>query len=267
MSFIEKVQRRANASQSLVCIGLDSDLSRLPADAQKDPHPQFAFNRAIIAATHEVALAYKLNVAFYEMRGGAGWHDMALTVAYLREHYPDIPVVCDAKRGDIESTNEAYAYAIFDELGFDAVTLHPYTGGTALTPFLKRADKGCIILCRTSNPGAGELQDLMVEGEPLWRYIARKVATEWNRAGNCAVVMGATAPEQLAETRAVIGDMPILVPGVGAQGGDVVASIQAGMRADKGGLLVNASRSILFARDPAQAARDLYSIINRARGV
>ncbi len=265
MNALAKYETRAAQINSLLCIGLDSEFSRLPARFQRDAHPQFAFNRWVIDQTHEFASAYKPNSAFYEARGTAGLQDLKLTLDYLREQYPEIYTICDAKRADIGSTNAGYVSAIFDWLGFDAVTLHPYLGKEALSPFLERTDKGCIILCRTSNPGARELQDLPVEGQPLWQHVARKVCDEWNTHGNCMLVVGATYPDDLRQARAIAGEMTLLVPGVGAQGGDVEAAVRAGVNASRQGLIINASRSIIFAADPAAEAYALHDMINRAR--
>jgi orotidine-5'-phosphate decarboxylase len=176
---------------------------------------------------------------------------------YLRAHHPAILTICDAKRADIGSTNQGYVEAIFDRLGFDAVTLNPYLGREALEPFLARADKGCIILCRTSNPGAGEWQDLEIGGQPLWQVIAERVRDHWNGRGNCMLVAGATYPGELRRIREIVGEMPLLVPGVGAQGGDVEQTVRAGQTAAGKGMIINSSRAIIFAADPAHAARSL----------
>jgi orotidine-5'-phosphate decarboxylase len=246
-------------------VGLDSLLDRLPEQFQCEEFPQFAFNRWIIDQTHALVSAYKPNTAFYEARGAQGWHELTLTMDYLRTRHPNILTICDAKRADIGSTNEGYVTAIFDELGFDAVTLHPFLGQEALRPFLKRDDKACIILCRTSNPGAEEFQELAIDGRPLWQFITERVAQDWNTNGNCMLVVGATAPEQLRLVRRMIGEMPILVPGIGAQGGDLEAVLQAGLDTNRRGLIINSSRSIIFADDPAQAARQLRDTIRPIR--
>ncbi len=262
---IARYNRRVDAVNSLLCVGLDSQFERLPSRFQADPHPQYAFNRWIIDQTHPYVSAYKPNMAFYEARGAAGLTDLALTMAYLRDNHPDILTICDAKRADIGSTNEGYVAAIFDWLGFDAVTLNPYLGREALTPFLERADRGCIILCRTSNPGAGEFQDLLVNGRPLWQLVAEQVRDSWNTRGNCMLVAGATYPDELARIRALVGTMLLLVPGVGAQGGDVARTVSAGLAADGRGLIINASRGVIFDPDPAAAARALRDAINEHR--
>ena len=256
---------RITAVNSLLCVGLDSAIDRLPPRFQHDDTPQFAFNRWIIEQTHPYAAAYKPNIAFYEARGEQGWHELRLTMDYLHREHPAIFTICDAKRADIGSTNAAYVRAILDDLGFDAITLHPYLGRDALQPFLDRADKTCIILCRTSNPGAGELQDLDVGGQPLWYHIARRVAHHWNANDNCMLVVGATYPDDMRRIRALAGDLTLLVPGIGAQGGDVAAAVNAGLNSQRRGMIINASRSIIFARDPARAAQTLRDTINHHR--
>jgi orotidine-5'-phosphate decarboxylase len=263
----DKYDARAEAIHSLLCVGLDTDIRSLPESYQHEALPQFAFNRRIIEQTHHYAAAYKLNSAFYERRGEQGLRELRLTMDYLRAQHPDIFTICDAKRGDIGSTNEAYAAAVFDEMGFDAVTLNPYVGREALEPFLSRADKVSIILCRTSNPGAGELQDLKVGEKPLWQVIAEKVSQEWNAQGNCMLVVGATYPDELRRVRQIVGDMTLLVPGVGVQGGDVEATVTAGLNRVGRGMIVNSSRGILFSANPGAAARALRDAINAHRAM
>ncbi len=258
---IEKYIARVKATRSLLCVGLDSELERLPIRFKNDPLPQFTFNRWIIQETHPYVCAYKPNMAFYEAQGVVGWQALAETMRYLRSEHPDILTICDAKRGDIGSTSAAYAHAIFDELGFDAVTLNPYLGGEALQPFLERADKISIILCRTSNPQSGELQDLEMGGQRLWQIVAHKVAQEWNQHGNCMLVMGATYPQELAQARQLVGEMPFLVPGVGSQGGDLNEVLQVGLNHQGHGLIINLSRTILWADAPQQAASEVASAI------
>jgi orotidine-5'-phosphate decarboxylase len=265
MKIIDKLNARIDAVNSLVCVGLDSDIEQIPAPFRDDALPQFAFNRHIIDQTHAYAVAYKPNIAFYEARGEQGWHELQLTMDYLHQQHPDIVTICDAKRGDNRTTNMGYVRAIFDELDFDAVTLHPYLGQEALAPFLSRADKACIILCRTSNPGAGEIQDFDVGGKPLWLMIAEKVVNEWNSNQNCMLVTGATYPDEIQRVRQAVGDMPLLVPGVGLQGGDVALTVRAGRDSQGRGMLINASRSIIFDVQPAHAARDLRDTINAHR--
>lgn len=265
LSPIERYARRAKSVDSLLCVGLDSAIEQIPARFHTDPHPQFAFNRWIIDQTHPYVSAYKPNMAFYESRGEAGLHDLALTMAYLRETHPDIFTICDAKRADIGSTNDHYVQAIFDILNFDSVTLHPYLGREALAPFLNRRERACIILCRTSNPGAGDVQDLPVNGQPLWLTVAGKVHDEWNVNNNCMLVVGATYPNELRAVRERVGNMPLLVPGVGTQGGSIHDVLANGLDAHGGGLIINVSRSVVFADDPGKTAHHLCQDIHAAR--
>jgi len=262
---MQKFELRMEAVGSLLCVGLDPELSRIPARFSSEATPLFAFNRWIIEQTHPYVAAYKPNMAFYELRGAQGITELELTMEYLRNEHPDIPTICDAKRGDIGNSNRGYVASIFDAMGFDAVTLHPYLGKESLAPFLERRDKVCILLCRTSNPGAGEFQNLESDGRPLWETVAMHVSAEWNVAGNCMLVVGATYPEEMKRIRAIAPTIPFLVPGVGAQGGDVTAVVSAGLDSQGKGLLINSSRGILFSDDPAAAARDLRDEINAAR--
>jgi orotidine-5'-phosphate decarboxylase len=266
-SILDKYNRRVEATGSLVCVGLDSEIEKIPARFSSDEFPQFAFNRWIIDQTAEYAASIKPNTAFYEARGVRGWNELRMTMDYLRLNYPEIVTICDAKRADIGNTNRGYVTAIFDEMGFDAITLHPYLGREALAPFLERTDKACIILCRTSNPGAGEFQDLNVDGKPLWQVFAEKVDRDWNSNGNCMLVVGATYPEEMRTIRSIAPNIAFLVPGVGAQGGDVDSVVAAGLDADGRGLMINSSRGIIFSDDPAGAARELRDEINAAREV
>ncbi len=265
MNALAKLTARMDTADSLLCVGLDSDFPRLPDAFKRYEYPLFVFNRWVIEQTHEQVCAYKLNTAFYEARGERGGSSLRQTMEYLRLHHPDIVTICDAKRGDIGSSSDAYARSIFDYYGFDAATVSPYLGREALEPFLSRADRACIVLCRTSNPGAAELQDLNVDGKPLWQVVAEKVATEWNAAGNCMLVVGATYPAELGRVRALVGDLPLLVPGVGTQGGDVAAVLRAGLDSAGRGLVINASRAVIFADDPGAAARALRADINAHR--
>lgn len=262
---IDKYNRRTDQVDSLVCVGLDSDFDRLPERFRQADLPQFAFNRWIIEQTHEYASAYKPNMAFYEARGEEGLTALQHTLDYLRQHHSDILTICDAKRADIGSTNLGYVTAVFDRLGFDAVTLNPYLGREALAPFLNRRDKGCIILCRTSNPGAGEFQDMPIAGKPLWEVVAEHVSTVWNAHGNCLLVAGATYPQELQRIRALVGEMTLLVPGIGAQGGEVEQTVRAGLNSERKGMIINSSRGIIFADEPGKAARALRDEINRYR--
>lgn len=258
MTFYQKLDAITKQNNSLLCVGLDSDIAKLPEVCQKQEHKQFSFNKAIIDATHDLVNAYKPNTAFYESRGLPGIEALKLTCDYIRETYPEIPIIIDAKRADIGNTNEGYSTFVFEYLQADAITLHPYLGQEAIQPFLDRKDKGVIVLCRTSNKGAAEFQDLSIEGEPLYQHVADHVAHKWNANGNCALVVGATYPEELTQVRAIVGDMPLLIPGVGAQGGDVEKTVKAGVH-NGARAIINASRSIIFASsgdDFAEKARE-----------
>lgn len=256
---------KLRASPSLVCVGLDSELAKLPERFQGDAMPQFAFNRWIVEETVEYVASYKLNAAFYEARGVQGVAEMQATARWIHETYPHLVTICDAKRADIGNTNRGYAQSIFDAMEFDAVTLHPWLGGEALAPFLERRDKLSIVLCRTSNAGAGELQDLVCDGQPMWQHVATRVAGSWNEHGNCALVVGATWPEEMRVVRSVAPELPLLVPGIGAQGGDVRAVVEAGLDAVGGGLMIASSRAVIFADDPGAEARKLHESIETAR--
>lgn len=262
MSIIDKYNARVDSVNSLLCVGLDSNFERLPEKFKAEEFPQFAFNRYIIEQTHEFVATYKPNIAFYEARGEVGLHELALTMDYLRSNHPDIFTICDAKRADIGSTSEAYAKAIFDELGFDSITLHPYLGQDALEPFLKRADKACIILCRTSNKGAGEFQDLEIGKKTLWQVVAETVHQNWNTNKNCMLVVGATYPNEMQVVRGLVGDMTLLVPGIGVQGGNVQQTVTAGKNSQNKGLIISSSRGIIFSENPRRAAQELQNAIN-----
>lgn len=256
-----RLDARVASVDSMLCVGLDSALGRIPDRFARESKPQLTFNRWIIEQTLPYAAAFKPNLAFYEARGAAGWDELAETMAFLRRADPGVFTIADAKRGDIDSTNAGYVAGILDELGFDAITLHPYLGREALRSFLDRADKAAIVLCRTSNSGAGELQDLIVGDTPLWQVVAKRVRDDWDRGGNCMLVIGATYPAELARARELCPDMTFLVPGVGAQGGDVDRVVESGLDRHGRGLLINASRSIIFAQDPGAEARALRDAI------
>lgn len=252
MTFREKLAAAMQANHSPLCIGLDPDLERLPAHLPRDAQGIILFNQAIIEATADLVCAYKPNIAFYEALGAAGWEALRATLRAVPAH---IPTILDAKRGDVGSTARAYAQAAFDELGADAITLSPYLGTDALEPFLQRQDRGCFILCRTSNPGSADLQDVVLaNGAPLYQYVARLTAERWNKRGNCGLVVGATFPEELATVRSICPDLPLLVPGVGTQGGDFRAALAAGGTH----AIISVSRAIIYAsngRDFADQAR------------
>ncbi len=243
-----------------LCVGLDTDLEKIPESARQAGVRESIvnFNRAIIEATKDIAGSYKPNSAFYEAHGQLGWAALQETIAYINMVAPEVPVILDAKRGDLGNSSEGYARAAFDNLNADAITVQPYQGRDAIQPFLDRADRGVIVLCRTSNATAREFQDLEANGEPLYMRVARSVASEWNGNGNCALVVGATYPEEMKKIREVADDLPFLIPGIGAQGGDLEKTVQCGKDSRGRGMLIAVSRGIQYASsgaDFADAAR------------
>ena len=270
MGFIDALRTRWTGADTLVCIGLDPEPAKFPPALRDDPDAVFTFLRAIVDATADLACAFKPQIAHFAALGAE--LTLQRLVAHIHEAHPGVPVILDAKRGDIGSTAERYAVEAFDRYGADAVTLNPYLGRDSVQPFLDRAGKGVVLLCRTSNPGAKDFQDLDCGGAPLYQRVAETIARDWNGNGNCLLVVGATWPGELAAVRALVGDLPFLVPGIGAQGGDVEAVVRAGRTADGTGLLVSSSRAILYAGngdDYADAARaaaqDLRDTVNRFR--
>ena len=265
MNIVDKYNKRAKKIDSLLCVGLDADFAKIPKRFLKKKFPQFEFNKWIIEEVHNFAAAIKCNSAFYEARGDGGMLELKKTTEYLQKNYPDIFLIGDCKRADIGNTNQGYVDSFFDYFGFDAITLHPYLGKEALLPFLDRKDKGCIILCRTSNPGAGEFQDLKIKGKPLWQIIAERVFKNWNKNNNCMLVVGATYPKEMKKVRALANDMTILVPGVGAQGGDLKATLKAGLNRQGLGLIINSSRGIIFSANPKIEAQKIRDAIRKHR--
>ena len=266
--FSERIGRAHAAAGSLVCVGLDPDLARLPDDLRSDPQPLLAFNRRIVDATHDLCAAYKPQIAFYSALGKES--ELVASIRYIRERAPAALVILDAKRGDIGNTAEAYAREAFERYDADAVTVNPYMGEDAVLPFLARPDRGAILLCRTSNPGGHDFQDLLVEGVPLYRRVAQRAAARWNRNGNLMLVVGATRPQELAELRRAHPELSFLVPGIGAQGGDLEATLAAGLDGAGKGLLISSSRAVIYAGGGSSAAiraaaQDLHSAINRQR--
>lgn len=278
MNFKKKLDYIVQKNNSLVCVGLDSELEKIPQHVRKLKNPIFQFNKALVNATHDLVCAYKPNSAFYETYGSEGIEQLKMTFNYINKKYPEIVTILDAKRADIGSTNNGYVKFVFDYLNADAVTLHPYLGQEALLPFLNRKDKGCIILCRTSNPGAIEFQDLLLKNDrleaniPLYKYVTKQVVNKWNYNKNCLLVVGATYPKELKEVRKIAGNMTFLVPGIGVQGGDVEKTVKAGLNSKRAGMIINSSRGIIFAstgKDFAERAREetvkLRDIINSFR--
>ena len=271
MKFVEKLEQAVQRNTSLLCIGLDAEKAKLPSSVAHSMEAQFEFNRRIIDATADIVCAYKPNMAFYEAEGSVGLSALRKTLEYIPKH---IPIILDAKRGDIGNTSRMYARACFDDLKVDAVTVNAYMGSDAVEPFLQYKDKAAFVLVKTSNPSAVEFEDLEDRnGVKLYLHVANKVA-EWNRKypGTAGAVVGATYAEDLIAVRAAVGDAPLLIPGVGAQGGDVQSTIENGLNSRGAGVIINSSREILFASagaDFAEAARkkatELREAFNAAR--
>ena len=251
-AFTQALARAWEQNNSLLCVGLDPEIERFPPAIAAAPSPIFQFNKAIIDATRDLVCAYKPQFAHYAAYEAED--QLERTVEYVHRTCPGIPVILDGKRGDVASTAERYAIEAFERYGADAVTVNPYLGGDSLEPFLKHADKGVVILCRTSNPGARDLQDLEVGTRRLYHVVAELAATRWNGHGNCALVVGATYPRELAEVRRIVGAMPLLLPGVGAQGADVTQAVENGQTAEGTGLMVSSSRAILYGTGRAPGA-------------
>lgn len=268
-AFHRLLAQATSQNDSRVCVGLDPEIERFPIHLRSRGDAILAFNRAIVDATADLVCAYKPQIAHYAAVGAE--EALLETIRYIRERAPNVPVILDSKRGDIGSTAEKYAKEAFERYGADAVTINPYLGRDSAEPFLQYADKGIVVLCRTSNAGAREFQDLVVNDRKLYQIVAESVAREWNSRGNCLLVVGATYPEELADIRARTGDMTFLVPGVGAQGGDVEKAVRSGRTAAGAGLVINSSRGIIYAgagEDFAVAARratlELRDAINAA---
>ena len=268
MTFLEKLLAASRRNNSLICIGLDPEEARLPADLRDQPNAILDFHQAIIEATADLVCAYKPNLAFYESLGPAGLTILQETLRIIPAH---IPTIADAKRGDMDNTARHYARALFEVYGFDASTVNPYLGHDSLQPFLDYHDKGILVLCRTSNPGARDLQDLLVgqgqdEPTPLYEYVARQVL-KWNAAGNVGLVVGATYPQELQRIRRIASDLPILIPGVGTQGGDLAMAAREGVDAAGERAIISISRAILYAsagRDFAEKAAQVTGALRDA---
>ncbi len=260
-AFFDKLTEAVARNDSLLCVGLDPVPEAVPAAYRHASNPILAWNQAVIAATADLVCAYKPNIAFYEALGD-GLVTLRATLAAIPAN---IPIILDAKRGDIGSTAAAYARALFEDLGADAVTLSPYLGHDSIAPFAAYADRGLFVLCHTSNPGAADLQELLIDtGDPLFVAVARRAVT-WSPHDNVGLVVGATYPAALVAVRRVAPQAWFLVPGVGAQGGDLAAAVGAGLRNDGQGLIINTSRAITQAADPRAAADGLRTAINQAR--
>ncbi len=265
MTFFEKLDAAIKKNNSLLCVGLDPELERIPANISLYPNPQFEFNKIIIDQTAEYVCAYKPNPAFYESRGIDGITDLKMTCDYLTQNYPEIPVIIDAKRGDIGNTNKGYAKFVFEYLQGDAITIMPYMGLESLEVFYNYKDKGIILGVHSSNPGAKEFQELKVDGQLLYQKVAEELIRTHGENPNSMMFFGATYPEELIAIRKLVGEMTMLVPGVGAQGGSVETFVKAGKNSQGKGLIINSSRGIILANSPRAEAQKLRNEINSFR--
>ena len=257
MHFMSSLATAWRDRNSLLCVGLDPDPKKFPAHLAGRPDAILDFCRAIVDATADLVCCFKPQIAYFAAQRAED--QLEALIAHIHERHPNTPVILDAKRGDIGSTAEQYAVEAFERFQADAITVNPYMGRDSVEPYLAYDDKGVILLCRTSNAGGSDLQFLDVGGEKLYERVARLVAGEWNASGNCALVVGATFPGEIARVRELTGEMPLLVPGIGAQGGDIEATLKAGQTASGGGLMINSSRAILYAgkgEDFAAKARE-----------
>lgn len=240
----------------MLCVGLDPDPTRMPASFARSDEAIYEFCRAIVDATAHTVCAFKPQFAYFAAQRAEP--QLEKLCNYIHDTYPEVLLILDAKRGDIGPTARQYAHEAFDRYGADVVTVNPYLGTDSIEPYLRYADRGVFVLCRTSNPGGGDFQSLDVKGEPLFANVARRVAMEWSEMGECGLVVGATFPDELGTVRTIAGLLPLLVPGIGAQGGDIAETVAAGATADGFGMVINSSRAILYASngdDFAEAAR------------
>jgi len=258
MNFQTKLNTTIKKNNSLLCIGLDPEIEKLPKHLLKKADPVFEFNKSIIDKTEDLVCTYKPNIAFYEAYGLTGLASLKKTIDYIHSKYKEIPIILDAKRADIGNTAKMYAKAVFEYWNVDSITLNPYLGFDAIEPFLEYKNKGIIVLCRTSNPSASNFQDLKINGKKLFVKVAEEVI-KWNKKyRNCLIVIGSTWPEEMKIIRRMAEDMFFLVPGTGTQGGDLKKTLESGLTKDKSGLIINVSRGIIYAsnrKDFAEKAR------------
>jgi len=272
MSFIQSVKNAQKKNHSLLCVGLDPDTSKFPEALKGDIKGIFTFNKAVIDATADLVCCYKPQIAYYAAVGAE--EQLKQSIDYIHTAYPEIPVILDAKRNDIGSTADMYAKEAFVRYGADALTVNPFMGSDTLEPFLKYQDKGVIILCKTSNPGSADFQNRLIDGKPLFMLIAEKAENQWNTNGNVCIVVGATYPQEMKSIRAAAPSVTFLVPGIGAQGGDIISVMKNGVNAQGDGLIINSSRAIIhasssmdFAEKAREAAIKQRDSINTARNV
>ena len=260
MSFTAKLRKAWTTRDSMLCVGLDPDVAKLPSGIEKSPRGVLEFCRAIVDATSDLVCAFKPQIAYFAAIGAE--RELEELCGHIRTNHPEVVLILDAKRGDIGDTAALYSREAFERYGADAVTVNPYLGTDSLEPFFAHTGRGTIVLCRTSNAGSGEFQNIDVDGAPLYEHVATTAANTWAARGEVALVVGATYPAELARVRAIVGDMPLLVPGIGAQGGDVKAVVRAGCDSSGYGLIINSSRAVLYAssgNDYADRARAVAS--------
>lgn len=261
VTFIDQLTNAWQSNDSLLCVGLDPDSKRMPPHLQDRSDAVFEFCKAIADSTADLVCAFKPQIAYFAALRAED--QLEAICRYLHASYPHIPVILDAKRGDIGATAEQYAREAFERYGADAVTVNPYMGYDSVLPYLEYRDRGTIVLCRTSNPGGSDLQFLDSQGTPIYLHVARMVAERWNANGQCALVVGATYPQELARVRKVVGNMPLLVPGIGAQGGDIEATVAAGRTVAGTGMMLSSSRAILYATPDVGAGEDFADAARR----
>lgn len=265
---MQKLEQAQSTNNSLVCVGLDPNQEKIAALGVD----LMTWLKGIVDATAAHVCAFKPQIAYFAALKAE--QELTEIIAYIHQNHPNVPVILDAKRGDIGSTAEQYAKEAFERYQADAVTVNPYMGGDTIEPYSSQADKGVVVLCKTSNAGSGELQNLKLDnGRTLFQEVAHKASTSWNTNNNLLLVVGATYPDELAQIRQIVGDMPLLIPGIGAQGGDVKATLKAGLRSDGKGLIISSSRGIIFAGKDKdnyaaaaeQACIELKNLVNQFR--
>ena len=264
MNFISKLKKRWDSADSLLCVGLDPQIDRIPEVLRSKHSPYFEFCKEIVDATHEFVCAFKPQAAYFSAVGAE--KELEELISYIKNVYPEIPVILDAKRGDIGSTAALYAQEAYQRYGADAVTVNPYLGFESIEPYMNYSDKGIVVLCRTSNAGSDWLQKSETDSIPVYQRVAQQVA-EWNEAEQFILVTGATYPEELGRVRQIVGDMPLLVPGIGAQGGDIEAVLKNGLNKESTGLIISSSREILYAHEKVEHLVDISQGLTASRQV
>mgnify|MGYP001433705826 FL=1 len=264
MNFISKLKKRWDSADSLLCVGLDPQIDRIPEVLRSKHSPYFEFCKEIVDATHEFVCAFKPQAAYFSAVGAE--KELEQLINYIKNVYPEIPVILDAKRGDIGSTAALYAQEAYQRYGADAVTVNPYLGFESIEPYMNYSDKGIVVLCRTSNAGSDWLQKSETDSIPVYQRVAQQVA-EWNEAEQFILVTGATYPEELGRVRQIVGDMPLLVPGIGAQGGDIEAVLKNGLNKESTGLIISSSREILYAHEKVEQLVDISRGLTASRQV